>query len=173
MEEEIEVPSEVDVEIKDSAVKVSGEKGEVHKELFHPLIKISKKGDKIKITSESKKKQMKALIGTYKAHIENMFMGVTEGFEYKLKAVFEHFPMSLESHPDKLVIKNFLGEKSPREAEILEGVEVDVDEQEITVTGIDKEKTGQTAANIERTADPGNKKDRRIFSDGIYIVKKP
>lgn len=94
MENIVEIPDEVDLEIEDNSVKVSGEKGEVKKRLFHPQIEITKEEGKVKIKSDVEKKQLKALLGTYKSHIQNMIKGVTEGFEYKLKAMYEHFPMS-------------------------------------------------------------------------------
>lgn len=69
------------------------------------------------------------------------------------------------------MIQNFLGERYPRKAEILETVKVEVKGEIITVTGIDKEKVGQTAANIERATKVKNR-DIRVFQDGIYIVKR-
>ncbi|PKP59023.1 MAG: 50S ribosomal protein L6 [Candidatus Altiarchaeales archaeon HGW-Altiarchaeales-2] len=90
---------------------------------------------------------------------------------YKLKLVFSHFPVSLESKGSELVIKNFLGEKAPRKAKILDGVDVKVKGKDLTVEGVDIEKVSQTAANIERAGKILHK-DRRVFQDGIYIVEK-
>ena len=69
------------------------------------------------------------------------------------------------------MIQNFLGERYARKADILETVKVEVKAEIITVTGIDKEKVGQTAANIERATKVKNR-DIRVFQDGIYIVKR-
>jgi large subunit ribosomal protein L6 len=65
-----------------------------------------------------------------------------------------------------------LGEKIPRYANIISGVEINVKGQEITITSHDIEAAGQTAANIEKATKVRNR-DRRIFQDGIYIVEKP
>lgn len=108
---------------------------------------------------------------TFKAHINNMIKGVTEGFKYRLKVVYSHFPMTVKVQGDEVVIENFLGEKNPRRAKILPGVTVKVKGSEIEVEGIDKEAVGQTAANIEQ-ATRITKWDRRVFQDGIYIVEK-
>lgn len=111
-------------------------------------------------------------ISTFKAHINNMFSGLKEPFIYTLQAVNVHFPMTLKTEKNHLLINNFLGEKNPRKAEILPGVDVQVKGQQIIVSSPDKELAGHTAANIER-ATKVRKKDRRIFQDGVYITEKP
>ena len=82
-----------------------------------------------------------------------------------------HFPMSVSIQGDYLVIKNFLGERKERKAKILPQVNVKIEKNIITVESSDKEKAGQTAANIER-ATRIRKRDRRIFQDGIWLVQK-
>jgi len=100
-----------------------------------------------------------------------MIKGANNKVIYKLKLVFSHFPVSLEVNGKELMIKNFLGEKSMRRAKILDGVNVKVSGKDLTVEGIDIEKTSQTAANIEQAGKIKNK-DRRVFQDGIYIIEK-
>jgi large subunit ribosomal protein L6 len=69
-------------------------------------------------------------------------------------------------------VNNYFGERVPRTAEILQNVDVKVTNKvEITVSGIDKESVGQTAANIERCTTV-KKRDRRVFQDGIYLLSK-
>jgi len=100
-----------------------------------------------------------------------MIKGVNEGFVYKMKTVFSHFPIKTLVEGDNFIIQNFLGERSSRKARILEGVNVEVDGENVTVQGIDKEKVGQTVANIER-ATRIKKRDVRIFQDGVYRISK-
>ena len=71
----------------------------------------------------------------------------------------------------KFAVKNFLGEKTPRELNIKEEVNIKIEGEIIIVEGIDKEKVSQTAANIEKLTFI-KQKDRRIFQDGIYIINK-
>ena len=104
--------------------------------------------------------------------MNNMIKGVTEGFTYTLKALYSHFPMTLAVKGNELVVNNYFGERVPRSAKILNGVEVKVQNKtEVIVSGIDKEAVGQTAANIERSTTV-KKRDRRVFQDGIYLIEK-
>ena len=169
--EEVEIPEGVEVTVEKDVVKVKGPKGELKRELKYPGVKIFTEDGKVVIYKEFPRKKDIAIARTFKAHIANMIKGVTEGFTYKLKVVYSHFPVTVKVQGDEVVIENFLGEKNPRRAKILPGVTVKVRGQEITVEGIDKEAVGQTAANIEQ-ATRITKWDRRVFQDGIYIVEK-
>lgn len=169
--EEIEIPEGVEVTVENNVVKVKGPKGELERALKYPGVKIFMEDGKVVIYKDFPRRKDIAIARTFKAHINNMIKGVTEGFTYRLKVVYSHFPITVKVQGDKVVIENFLGEKAPRLAQILPGVKVKVKGQEIVVEGIDKEKVGQTAANIEQ-ATRITKWDRRVFQDGIYIVEK-
>jgi large subunit ribosomal protein L6 len=171
MQLEIEIPKGVKVERVGRELKVAGPKGELSRELFHPKIEIKIEEKKIILLSRGESKREKKMIGTLKAHIQNMIKGVTKGFVYKLKICFKHFPISVKVEGENFVIMNFLGEKIPRIAKILPGVEIDVKRNDVIVRGIDIEKVSQTAANIER-ATKIKRKDRRVFQDGIWIYQK-
>lgn len=171
----IEIPSSTEVEIDNSIIKITGPKGTLERELSHPFIKISKENNAIRLEQIDKKttKKSKKMLMTFKSHIKNMIVGVSEGFTYHLKIVSGHFPISvsLESN-NKVVIKNFLGEKVPRVAHINPNTKATIKGDEITIESIDIESAGQSAANIESATRITNR-DRRIFQDGVYIVQKP
>jgi large subunit ribosomal protein L6 len=172
MKEEMKIPDGVQITIEGKTVTVKGPKGTLSKTLSHPKIDLAVNGDVVQIScSQSPHKKEKALLGTFRAHIRNMVLGVTQGYECKMKTVFSHFPIKSSVEGNHLMIQNFLGERHPREADILETVKVEVKGENITVTGIDKEKVGQTAANIERATKVKNR-DIRVFQDGIYIIKR-
>lgn len=172
IKDEIAVPDKVHVKLEDGFVKVKGPQGEVTKKLSHPKIKIELKGKQIVLSSEFPRKPEKALVGTYGAHIRNMLVGATKGFEYKLKIVYAHFPIKASVKGEEFVIENFLGEKYPRRAPILGSTKVAVKGDQVSVTGPSVEDAGQTAANIER-ATKIKGFDPRVFQDGIYIIEKP
>lgn len=172
MDKEIIIPENITAEVQGKTVKIKGEKGELEKTFKYFFdIKIEKKDNKIVISSKSERRKVKAMLGTIVAHIRNMINGVTKGYEYKLAIVYSHFPMNVKVEGNKIMITNFLGEKKPRIAKILGNTKIEIKGQEIIVSGINKEDTGQTAANIE-TACRLNKYDRRIFQDGIFIKEK-
>jgi large subunit ribosomal protein L6 len=172
LKDEIDIPDKVQVTILNGVVKVKGPKGEVSKKLLHPRVKLEAKGKTVVVWSEFPRKQEKALMGTYGAHVRNMLKGASEGFEYRMKIVYAHFPIKAAVRGEIFVIENFLGEKSPRKTKILGSTKVEVKGDQVTLKGPNVEDVGQTAANIER-ATKIKGFDPRIFQDGIYITEKP
>jgi large subunit ribosomal protein L6 len=169
---EVEVPQEVRVTMNGLRVTVEGPKGKLERDFSHAKgVSIRQNENRVVVEAFNADRRKKALVGTIAAHIRNMITGVTKGYRYKLKIVFSHFPISVEVKGNQVIIKNFLGEKAPRRANILEGVSVKVVDRDIIVEGIDIEKVGQTAANIELATKIGEF-DRRVFMDGIYIYER-
>ena len=171
MKEQIKIPEGITATIENNLLTIKGEKGELSRVFSHPKINIKVAGNVIEISSKDIRRKEKALVGTFIAHIKNMVKGLTEGFEYKMKTVFSHFPIKTSVDGNEFVIQNFLGERSARRAKILEGVIVEVKDDDVTVQGIDKERVGQTVANIER-ATKVKKRDIRVFQDGVYRISK-
>lgn len=171
MEEIIEIPDDVDVSKERLTVTVESDGETVEKKFTSPKVDVEVEDGNIKLTASAEGRKSKAMMGTYRSHINNMVNGVLEGYTYKLKTVYAHFPMNVKKSNNDVVIQNFIGERSPRHVEITEGVSVDIDEDEITVTGADKEKVSQVAANIEQECSKGSR-DPRKFQDGIYITQK-
>lgn len=167
----LEIPDGVTVTKENDFFVVSGSKGVIKRKFDNPRIKLELSENKVKISSKSASKREKAVVLTYKAHLKNAFKGSNESFVYKLKICSGHFPMNVSVSNNVFIIKNFLGEKVPRQVKIKYDVTVKVDGNIITVEGPDKEKVGQVAADIEQaTRRPGF--DKRIFQDGIYITEK-
>jgi large subunit ribosomal protein L6 len=169
---ELSIPENVTVEVSGNKVKVSGEKGQLERKFeLVKGVKMEKTDNKIKVSAETERRKVKALVGTIIAHIKNMIEGVTQGFTYKLKVVFSHFPVTVKVEGKQVIIQNFLGSRTPRVAKIVGNTEVKIEGQDITLSGIDLENVGQTAANIElATRITGY--DRRRFMDGCYIVSQ-
>ncbi|MFP4115862.1 MAG: 50S ribosomal protein L6 [Candidatus Aenigmatarchaeota archaeon] len=173
MKREVEIPEDVEIKLEGKRVRIKSGDEEVVKKLDHPLLDLEVEDDRIIIKSLKENKKVDSVSRTFKSKIKNAIKGVHEGFDYRLKVIYRHFPMEVSVKGDRLVVSNFLGEKADREAEILEGVNVQVEDGEILVRGADKERVGQTAANIEGRMQAPSAKDRRVFEDGIYIVEKP
>ena len=202
MLKKIKIPDGVEIIIEGLKITIKGQKGEVIKDFSSPIfnkkITAEKKDDEIIINSISRttskkpndgkierrtkgaskvidEKKIKAMIGTIVAYINNMITGVTKGYKYTLKIFFTHFPITVETkkisdYEYEVLVKNFLGEKRPRKTKI-KNANIAVEGDKIILTGINREKLGQAATKIEQLCRV-SKKDRRIFHDGIFIVKR-
>jgi len=169
---EVLVPEGVKITADKNHAIVSGPKGELKKEFKHFFdIKVEVKKEKLTVSSKSERRKIKAMVGTIANHIKNMIKGVTEGFTYKMKIIYSHFPMNVKIESDRCLINNFLGEKVPRVSKIVGDTKIEIRGQEVTLTGINVEDVGQTAANLEKACRT-TKFDKRVFSDGIFITKK-
>ena len=168
---EIKIPEGVEIEIEGSTINVKGSEGGNKRRFNLGKLKLEIKGRGILIGYKLSTKKEKRVMNTIAAHIKNMIKGVQAKFEYKLKICFSHFPITVNIDGRKAIIKNFLGEKIARKAEIPENVEVEVKGDTIIIKSTNKELAGQAAANFERATKITNR-DRRIFQDGIYIINK-
>lgn len=170
-EREIALPDGVTGSVAGATITMKGPKGEQTRDLKHVGVSIRMEGNTIIVFAEFPRRKEKALVGTFAAHIANMAKGVSEGFEYKLKTVYNHFPIKAKVDGNSLLIENFLGERQARRAPIMPDTKVQVKGEEVTVSGPNKEHVGQTASNIER-ATKVTKRDVRVFQDGIYVVSR-
>ncbi|TAJ45257.1 50S ribosomal protein L6 [Methanofollis fontis] len=171
VERRVAIPDGITANLEGTVLKVKGPKGGLERDMRYPGITITVEDGECVVATELGRKRVVAMVGTYASHIANMIEGVTKGFEYRMKVVYSHFPIQLKLQSGMLEINNFLGEKQARRATILPGVTVKVGNDEVTVSGIDKDLVGSTAAKIER-ATKVRKRDTRVFQDGIYIVEK-
>jgi large subunit ribosomal protein L6 len=167
----LEIPSDVEMCVDGKVVEVKGEKGIQTRDFSHSPTLIEVLDGKIRIWLEWPSKKEAALTGTIASHIQNMINGVRQGFTYKLKLVFSHFPISVRINGNKLLIDNFTGERSSRTVKIQGNTKVTLKGDDIIVQGINIEDVTQTVANIEQATKVKNK-DPRVFLDGIYLYEK-
>jgi large subunit ribosomal protein L6 len=167
----IEIPEGIEAEVEGAKVIIKGKEGVNEREFKIANLKLEKKGNQIIVGNKKSSKKEKRSMNSIAAHIRNMIKGVQGKFEYKLKICFSHFPITVEVKGNEALIKNFLGERTPRKAKIPRGAEVKVDKDIVTVISTDVETAGQAAANFE-TATRITNRDRRVFQDGIFITSK-
>jgi large subunit ribosomal protein L6 len=167
----VTIPDGDKVQLDGTQLKVNGPKGQLVRNVRFPQVSVTCDGKEVTIATESTRKEITAMVGTLEAHTKNMIRGVTEGFEYRMKVVYSHFPIQLKLQGNRLEIANFLGEKKARYANIVEGVTAKVANDEVVMTGIDRELVGTSAANIEHATRIRNR-DPRVFQDGIYMVQR-
>ncbi|SPO30357.1 probable RPL9A - ribosomal protein L9.e [Ustilago trichophora] len=177
---DLAVPADVSVSISSRVFTVKGPRGTLTKSLKHMnldarLIK-SPAGNKIKFIVWHAGRKHAACLRTAQACVANMIKGVTVGFQYKMRAVYAHFPINIIIAGDKksAEIRNFLGEKRVRNIVMLEGVTIQEDKaqkDQVLVEGNDIDLVSQSAALLHGATLVRNK-DIRKFLDGIYCTGK-
>ena len=164
----VTVPAGVTVEIaENNKVTVKGPKGTLAKEL--PVeMEIKQEGDTIVVTRPNDLKKMKSLHGLTRTLINNMVVGVTDGYEKKLEVNGVGYKASKSGN--KLTLN--LGYSHPVEMIDPAGIESAVDNNIIIVKGIDKEKVGQYAAEIRDKRRPEPYKGKGIkYADEVIRRK--
>lgn len=164
----ITIPSGVEVKLTDNVIEVKGPKGSL-KEKLHPLVSVELKDNiaQIKIKDETDKSQ-RALWGLFGSLVRNMITGVTEGFSKKLEINGVGMKYAVSG---KKVILN-VGFSHPVEFAIPEGVSIAVEANIMTISGIDKQLVGETAAQIRRIKKIEPYKGKGIRYVGELFVKK-
>ena len=167
----IQVPDNVDVTMDGKKISFKGEKGSLTRDFSFAPISIEGEGKNIRVWAKWPRKKEAALVGTIYSHIQNMITGVTKGYQYKLKIVFSHFPISVKVQGKEILIENFTGERRERRVKTLGDVKIKIEPDDIIVEGANLEDVSQTAANIEQ-ATRVRGKDPRVFLDGIYVYER-
>merc|ERR1712026_434297 len=162
--------------VKARVVTINGPRGSLTKSFKHMNIDISKVNkNTIKVEKWFGLRKELAAVRTICSHITNMATGVTKGYQYKMKAVYAHFPINCAiSENNTLVeVRNFLGEKFVRKVRMHEGVTCKNSGQkdELIVEGNSIEAVSQSAALIQQSTTVKNK-DIRKFLDGLYVSEK-
>jgi large subunit ribosomal protein L6 len=166
-----ELPEGVTASLSGRTLVLKGKLGETRKEFEKVNVNLSLNGNRLIVTPYSKKKKDNVTVNTVLRIIHNMATGVSKGYTYRLKVVYAHFPISVKTKGDAILVENFVGERSPRVAKIVGGCKVAVEGDDIIVKGVSLEDVGQTSANVE-LATKIKRKDQRIFLDGVYIYQK-
>ena len=171
-ETQLQIPDAVSAEVDHLELTVEGPNGSVTRRLWYPDVSVTVESGEVVITSESDDAKTASTVGTFESHVENMFYGVTEGWEYEMEVFYSHFPMQVTIEDGEVVISNFLGERADRRTAIHGNTDVEIDGERLTLRGPDIEAVGQTAADIEQLTRVTDK-DIRVFQDGAYITNKP
>ncbi|MBE0526787.1 50S ribosomal protein L6 [Candidatus Thorarchaeota archaeon] len=170
-EKRIEIISECQVTLEDKTVIVTGPKGTLKRSFPELQTTIKIEGNEVIVGTHISRKRSRALVGTVIAHVRNMMLGVHLGYEYEMKIVFSHFPITVEVKDKIIWIKNFIGERGLRSAKLIGDIKIRTTEDEIFISGINLEHVAQSAANIQQACRIRDK-DRRVFLDGIYVIRK-
>ncbi|KAI9699020.1 MAG: hypothetical protein M1836_003209 [Candelina mexicana] len=157
------------------------EGGKLVKDMSHLSVCFSHpKKDVINIELHHGARKNVATLRTVKSIINNLIIGVTKGFKYKMRYVYAHFPINVNIEKNsetglfEVEIRNFIGEKIVRRVTMQPGVDVQAStsqKDELQLTGNSLENVSQSAADIQQICRVRNK-DIRKFLDGLYVSER-
>ncbi|KAF2661079.1 60S ribosomal protein L9-A [Lophiostoma macrostomum CBS 122681] len=175
-EETLEIPEGVKVSIKTRNVV-----GKLTKSLGHLAVSFTHpKANIIKIELHHGSRKSVATLRTVRTLINNLIIGVTKGYKYKMRYVYAHFPINVnveknsETDQFEVEIRNFIGEKIVRRIVVRPGVDVEISKaqkDELLLLGNSLEDVSQSAADIQQICRVRNK-DIRKFLDGLYVSER-
>ena len=164
----IAIPTGVTITVDPDFITVKGPKGEL-RQFTLPETDVKVEGNEIIVTRHSDEKIAKSQQGLMRALLNNMVEGVTKGYEKKLQINGVGFRLASKGPQD---IEMALGFSHPVNYPAPEGITLGVNKMEITVSGIDKQKVGQTAAEIRALKKPEPYKGKGIkYADEVIIRK--
>lgn len=168
----IEVPEGVSLTVDKNSFTLTKGESTLTRDFPRAMMNIAQEGNQIKITGISHNAKNRAVVGTFRAHINNMLKGLEVPFSYKLRITSVHFPMTAAVNNGIFELKNFIGGKRIRKAVIPKDVEININGSEIELSSRNIESAGMVANRLEQLTRI-IRRDRRVFQDGIFIVEKP
>ncbi len=164
----ITIPNGVEVKLNGDVVEVKGPKGSLQEKL-HPLVSVELKDDSIQVkVKDEENKSQRALWGLFGSLIRNMIAGVTLGYSKKLE--INGVGMKYAVSGNKVILN--VGFSHPVEFAIPENISITAEGNILTVSGIDKQLVGETAAQIRRIKKVEPYKGKGIKYVGEQFIKK-
>lgn len=142
---------------ENNTVEVKGPRGRLQRK-FHPRVVFERNGDTIEVKRRSESKLDKSLHGLSRTLLDNMIVGVTQGFEKQLEIVWGGHRAQLQGRTLALQV----GHSHPININAPDGIEFELNRTLITVRGIEKERVGQVAADIRSVRKPEPYKGKGI-----------
>ncbi len=166
----IEIPTGVEITLDGQTVMVKGSKGQL--QFTHdPAVTVAKTDDGIVVTRDSDEPHARSLHGLTRALINNMVIGVSEGFKKELEIIGVGYRAQVSGK--KLTLN--LGFSHPVDLEVPEGLTAEMDKERknvLVISGIDKQLVGQFSANIRSFRPPEPYKGKGIRYVGEYVARK-
>ena len=164
----IPVPAGVDVTVGDSTIEVSGEKGSLTQP-FLPEVSVVLEGSQLVVTPNSPTREATALWGTTRSNIQSMVTGVTSGFRRTLELQGVGYRAQMQGEMLRLQV----GYSHDIEIPVPDGLAIECpNQQEIVISGIDKQRVGQLASEIRRLRPPEPYKGKGIRYQGEVVLRK-
>lgn len=162
----VQLPKGVEAKFTATQISVKGSKGNLEMAL-HDAIEVSKEGDTLRVTAKNETRQAVALSGTFRALINNMVTGVSEGFQKKLQLQGVGYRAKAQGN----ILNILVGYSHPIDFEVPKGVTAETPTPtEIVISGADKQLVGEVAAKIRefRPPEPYKGKGIRYLDEHVY-----
>ncbi len=164
----VSIPATTEVSLQGNEITVKGSKGSLT-QTIHTAVSVEQQDSQLQINVKKNSKSAWAMAGTMRALINNMVLGVSQGFEKKLRLE----GVGYRAEGKGRVLNLTLGFSHPINFALPDGIDVETPSQtEVIVKGIDKQKVGQVAANIRSFRPPEPYKGKGIRYDDEVIVRK-
>ncbi|MBN2059109.1 MAG: 50S ribosomal protein L6 [Deltaproteobacteria bacterium] len=163
----IPIPKDVKVDLKGDTLTIQGPKGRLDRGI-HSKVTISVENDQIKVLVNDESKESKSLHGLFRALIANMVQGVSKGFERSLDIVGVGYRAEVSGKTATF----HLGYSHPVVFDLPDGIDARIEKTRITLSGIDKEELGRTAAKIRSFRKPEPYKGKGIRYTEEIIKRK-
>lgn len=164
----VEIPAGVEITLNGSEISVKGSKGALSTSI-HSDVEVKHEENALVTSARSSSKQNIALTGTTRALLNNMVVGVSQGFEKKLSLVGVGYRAKAQGKTLDLT----LGFSHPVKHQVPEGITVETPSQtEIVVSGADKQVVGQVAADIRAYRPPEPYKGKGVRYTDEYVARK-
>lgn len=164
----IEIPNGVKVSVKDNVVAVEGPKGKLS-ERIHPLVDVNLDDSNISVSINDESKKSRSLYGLSRTLINNMIIGVSEGFQRTLLIEGVGYRVALKGRS----LDFSLGYSHPIVVDPPEGIEFAVEgNQKLIVKGVSKQQVGQVAADIRKLRKPEPYKGKGVRYEDERIIRK-
>ncbi|MCU7842671.1 MAG: 50S ribosomal protein L6 [Candidatus Thiodiazotropha sp. (ex Monitilora ramsayi)] len=164
----ISLPSGVTVKQDGQSLSVKGPKGELGMDI-HPSVELSEEDSILTVKPLAEDKQSWAMAGTMRALVNNMITGVTQGFERKLQLI----GVGYRAQAGGKALNLNLGFSHPIDYPVPEGISIATPSAtEIVISGSDKQKVGQVAAEIRAFRPPEPYKGKGVRYDDEHVVRK-
>jgi len=163
----IPIPNGVEISLNDGLLTVKGPKGKLTRQM-HPRVSVTVGKDEVAVSVRDESRESKAIHGLFRMLVANMVTGVSTGFEKTLEIVGVGYRAELQGNTAVLNV----GYSQPVHFDLPEGVEAKIDKTKITLSSIDKELLGLTAAKIRGIRKPEPYKGKGIrYADEVIRRK--
>ncbi len=164
----VSIPSGVKINVSGKTISVEGPKGKLSY-TAQPQIEVKVDGNEVHVLRSGDERQSKAFHGLTRSLIQNMVLGVSQGYRKALDVQGVGYNATLKGRKIELAV----GFANKITKNIPEGVDVKVEGAKIEITGIDKQKVGQFAAEVRSVRKPEPYKGKGIRYEGEVVKLKP